>query len=88
MGYYGEGPDVMGYGERPDEVGCFAEGPAPMEGYVREGEHGFSPRVAPVDKIGGVEGFITPKTINPTCDTLRPAERASQRSTEWFRPLW
>jgi hypothetical protein len=83
-GYYGESPDAVGYAGGADEMGYFAEGP--MEGYVRERD--ISPRVAPVENISGFEGYYTPKSVNPTCETLRPAEKATERSTEWFKPLW
>ena len=86
VGYYGEAQDVNGYGADPGEVGYFAEDP--ISGYVRESDSRYSPRVVPVDKIGDVEGFYTPKSVNPTCENFRPAERTPERSTEWFKPNW
>jgi hypothetical protein len=88
VGYYGAEPEVGYYGERPDEVGYMAEDGAPMEGYVRETESRFSPRVVPMDNVNGFEGFVTPKSVNPTCEKLRPAERLIERSPDWFKPLW
>lgn len=81
-GYYGEdeladdGYDAAGYGEEPELV----------EGYVRETrEPAFSPRVVPVTQL---DGYVRPKMINPTVETLRPAEEVPRPSTEWFKPLW
>ena len=96
MGYYGEpdmsefaeASDVMGYGDGRDDVGYFAEDVAPISGYVRESDNRSSPRVTPVDQISGFDGFYTPKSVNPTCENLRPAERVAERSTEWFKPNW
>jgi hypothetical protein len=86
MGYYAESPDVMGYDEAP-EMGYFAEAPfAPVEGYVRERDS--APRVAPLDNINGVEGYYRPRSINPSCETIRPPEDEPKPSTGWFQPLW
>jgi hypothetical protein len=86
MGYYAESPDVMGYDEAP-EMGYFAEAPvAPVEGYVRERDS--APRVAPLENINGVEGYYRPRTINPTCETIRPPEAVPNPGATWFQPLW
>jgi hypothetical protein len=77
--------DVMGYGE-PD-IGTYAEAPA-MEGYVRETEPAFSPRVVPADKLGGFDGYVTPKTTNPSCESFRSAEEVGRPSPQWFKSLW
>ncbi|MGH7596235.1 MAG: hypothetical protein ACREOI_07775 [bacterium] len=84
MGYFAEDP---GYGEVAPEMGYFAEDPM-VSGYVREATTEFSPRVLPVDKIGEVEGYTRPKTINPSVNNFRPSEETSQASGQWFRPLW
>jgi hypothetical protein len=73
----------MGYGDAP-EMGYFAE--APVEGYVRERE--INPRVVPLENINGVEGYHRPKTINPTCENVRPAEEQPKSRSGWFQPLW
>src|ERR687895_205335 len=87
MGYFAEEPDEMG--EDESEVGYFAEGPDDIEGYVRETrEPAFSPRVVPADKISGIEGYIRPKMINPTCESILPAEVVSKPASDWFKPLW
>jgi hypothetical protein len=83
MGYYAEAPEVMGYGE-PQEMGYFAE--APVEGYVRERE--TSSRVVPLENISGVEGYYRPRTVNPSCENIRPAEEEFKPSSGWFQPLW
>lgn len=83
MGYYGEAPDMMGYDEAP-EMGYFAE--APFEGYVRERDPGA--RVVPLENVNGVEGYYRPRSINPTCDNIRPAEDEPRPSAGWFQPLW
>jgi hypothetical protein len=87
MGYFAEEPDEMG--EDESEMGYFAEEPENVEGYVRETrEPGFSPRVVPADKISGLEGYIRPKMINPTCESILPAEVVSKPASDWFKPLW
>ncbi|MDX2033436.1 MAG: hypothetical protein SF339_22360 [Blastocatellia bacterium] len=83
MGYYAETPDVMGYDEAP-EMGYFAE--SPIEGYVRDRDP--APRVAPLENINGVEGYYRPRSINPTCDNIRPAEDEPRPGSVWFQPLW
>lgn len=88
MGYFAESPEMQGYGEMPADVGFFAEAPQAMEGYMRETMPAFSPRVLPLDTVGGVEGYVSPKTINPTCQSFKPAEEVVQPTTQWFRPLW
>lgn len=85
VGYYGEAPDQMGYyGEAPDQMGYYGE--APVEGYVREQDS--AARVAPVENINGVDGFYRPRTINPTCENIRPAEEQTKSSSGWFQPHW
>jgi hypothetical protein len=85
MGYFAEDPGMMGYGETPQDMGYFAE--APVEGDVRERD--ASPRVVPLEKIGDVEGYYRPRTINPSVDTFRPPEQGtSQPTSTWFQPLW
>lgn len=70
------------------EMGAFAQEDA-VEGYLKEDrEPPFSPRVMPVATVSGVEGYTRPRTVNPTCESLRPAEAVSQPSSEWFKPLW
>ncbi|MCI0695252.1 hypothetical protein L0337_25000 [candidate division KSB1 bacterium] len=85
MGYFAEDP---GYGEAYPEMGYFAEDPA-FSGYMQDTTApGFSPRVVPVDKLGEVEGYMTPKTINPSIENFRPPEVVSQVSTQWFKSPW
>ena len=75
--------------EDDPEMGAFAQQAEAMEGYVKEDrEPPFSPRVMPVTSVSGVEGYTRPRTVNPTCESLRPAEAVSQPSSEWFKPLW
>ncbi|MGR8981784.1 MAG: hypothetical protein ACU84H_17070 [Gammaproteobacteria bacterium] len=90
MGYFADDSDEMGYfADESDEMGYFADEPEGMEGYVRETrEPAFSPRVVPTAKLSGVEGYIQPKSINPTCETIRPADVASKPASTWFKPLW
>lgn len=88
MGDVYEAPDVMGYGEVAPEMGYYAEAPPTMEGYVRETEPSFSPRVVPLDNVGGVEGYMRPRSINPMVEKFQPAETAPQASIQWFKPLW
>jgi len=65
-------------------MGYFAE-PA-VEGYVRERD--AAARVAPLENINGVDGFYRPRTINPTCENIRPAEEEPKPSSGWFEPIW
>jgi hypothetical protein len=95
MGYVADEPEQMGYyagepGEMgEDEIGYFAEGPDGMEGYIRETtEPKFSPRVVPTEKLSGVEGYIQPRMINPTCESIRPADVVLKPASTWFKPLW
>ncbi len=65
-------------------MGYFAE--SPVEGYMRERD--ASARVVPLENISGVEGYYRPRTINPTCENIRPAEEETRPSSGWFQPLW
>lgn len=88
MGYYAEAPELMGYGETAPEFGYFAEDPYAIQGYVRDTGSGFNPRVVPLENINGFEGYVRPKSINPTAEVVTPAEAVSQPSGQWFKPLW
>ena len=88
MGYFAQAPEFMGYGEASPEFGYFAEDPYAMQGYVRETDSGFNPRVVPLENVNGIQGYVRPRSINPTAEVLSPAEEVSKPSGQWFRPLW
>jgi|GEM_PF-3881953 len=99
LGYVAEGPyqdlDAVGFVADPeDDMGDYTEGvdefaDDEVEGYVVEDrEPAFSPRVVPTRRLAGVEGYVRPKTVNPSCRSFEPAEEVSQPSPGWFKPNW
>lgn len=68
-----------------DGAGEWGDGEA-MGGYLPETRPpGFSPRVMPVSRL---EGYMTPKSINPTAEQIRPAEVVPRPASGWFKPHW
>ena len=96
MGFVAD--DEMGeeeeFADAEDEMGYYTEGmndfaDDEVEGYVVENrEPAFSPRVVPTQRLAGVDGYVRPKTVNPSCRSFEPAEEVSQPSPTWFKPLW
>ncbi len=85
IGYFGQDYEEIG---EEDDMGYFAEEEEGVEGYVVEREPAFNQRVMPVDAVSGIEGYTKPKTVNPTCASIRPAEEVSTPARGWFEPLW
>lgn len=92
MGYFAD--DEMDYGDEADEMGYFSEDDmndiedGEFAAYVPETEPAFNQRCVPPNKVSGIGEYIKPRSINPTCKSLQPAETVRKTETNWFKPLW
>lgn len=89
MGYFADDEDEY---DEETEMGYFADDvdddDDEVAGYEPEIEPAFNQRCLPVSKVNGVGEYIKPKSINPTCTSIRPAETVIKTDNGWFKPIW
>jgi len=102
MGYYGQAPEMVGYGEQEfaetdPNVSYYGEPEfgepefAGYGGYTRDMPPSFNagcPLPTNLNGYEGFEGYTSPATVNPTCDTMRSQPGTSPSTPETFKPLW
>ena len=98
LGYYGQAPEMVGYGQYEPlgeeyPVGGYAE--PDIAGYVRETDPPFNagcPLPTNVAGFGAAEtldGYERPRSVSATCDTFTPAPSPGPSAEpETFKPLW
>jgi hypothetical protein len=83
-------PGVSFYGEQD-----FAEPEfAGYSGYTRDTPPSFNAgcplptNLSGYDDVDGYDGYTSPATVNPTCDTMTPQPGTSPSVPDTFKPLW
>jgi hypothetical protein len=103
MGYYGQ-PEMVGYGEAEQQfaeeypgVGVYGEPEfgesefAGYDGYTRDMPPAFNPGCPLPTNLSGYEGFegyTSPATVNPSCDTMTSQPGTAPSTPDTFKPLW
>jgi hypothetical protein len=103
MGYYGQ-PEMVGYGESEQQFAAehpdvaeygepkFGEPEiAGYGGYMRDMPPAFNagcPLPTNLNGYNGFEGYTSPATVNPTCDTMTPQPGTVPSPPDTFKPLW
>src|SRR5262249_28573025 len=101
MGYYGQTPEMPGYAEHEPLAEDYPlsgyYGEPDMSGYVRETEPTYNPGCPlPTNVSGfgepiqmdGLEGYIKPTTVNPSCGQFTEQPGPTPGAPEGFKPLW
>lgn len=103
MGYYGQ-PEMVGYGEAEQQFAEEYPGVAEYgerefgepefagyDGYTRDMPPAFNagcPLPTNLNGYEGFEGYTSPATVNPICDTMTSQPGTSPSTPETFKPLW
>jgi hypothetical protein len=95
---YGQAPEMVGYGEPEPYVngypGVGYSGESDYSGYVREVQPAAFNAGCPVPTNvsgldgGGLDGFVRPRTVNPTCDRFIEQPGSPTLAPDTFKPLW
>jgi hypothetical protein len=90
--YYGDGQEMVGWGEPETPMGYYGE--TPFEGYVRDVPPTFNAGCPMPANVAGYgepehfEGYVKPSTVNATCENFKPQPGTAGEVPETFRPLW
>ena len=103
MGHYGE-PEMVGYGEAEQQFAEEYPGVAEYgdpefsepefagyDGYTRDMPPAFNagcPLPTNLNGYEGFEGYTSPATVNPSCDTMTSQPGTAPSTPETFKPLW
>lgn len=102
MGYYGQPPEMVGYGEQEfaetdPNVSYYGETEfgepefAGYGGYTRDLPPSFNagcPLPTNLNGYEGFEGYTSPASVNPTCDTMTSQPGTAPSTPDTFKPLW
>ena len=98
MGYYGQVPEMVGYGEPEQQfadpysgVGFYGE--PDYSGYVRDGTQTYNPGCPLPTNVngfdeGGYAGYARPTTVNPSCERFAEQPGSAPSAPDTFKPLW
>jgi len=96
MGYYGQMPEMVGYGEpefAEENPGMAYYGEPEYAGYVRESDAAYNPGCPLPTNVNGYDGdgyagYSRPATVNPSCDQITSQPGAAPSTPDTFKPLW
>ena len=96
MGYYGEQPEMVGYGEQEFaevDPGVSYYGEPDYSGYLRETDAAFNAGCPLPTNVNGYDeaefaGYSRPATVNPSCDQFTSQPGSSQSLPDTLKPLW
>ncbi len=94
---YGQGPEMVGYGQPEPYVegypGVSYYGEPNYSGYVRDVPPAFNAGCPLPTNVNGFEdegfdGFVRPRTVNPTCEKFIEQPGSPTLAPDTFKPLW
>jgi hypothetical protein len=91
---YGHTPEMVGYGEpEPYAPAVSYYGNSDYSGYVRDVPPPFNAGCPVPTNVNGLDdagfdGFVRPRTVNPTCEKFIEQPGSPTLAPDTFKPLW
>lgn len=92
--YYGNNPEMVGYGAELEYPGIDTYGEPPLEGYVKDQPTHFNAGCPVPSNVSGygepehLEGYVRPADVSPSCGQITPQPGGTPAVPETFRALW